>query len=47
MSKHGPLQLVERDVPDPEVFSLERAAGAYERMLRGQARFRVVPATGN
>jgi D-arabinose 1-dehydrogenase-like Zn-dependent alcohol dehydrogenase len=30
-----------------EVFPLERAAEAYERMMSGQARFRVVLATGN
>ncbi len=29
-----------------EVFPLERAAEAYERMLSGQARFRVVLTTG-
>ena len=30
-----------------EVFPLERAAGAYERMLSGHARSRVVLTTGN
>jgi len=30
-----------------EVFPLERAADAYERMLSGGARFRVVLTTGN
>jgi D-arabinose 1-dehydrogenase-like Zn-dependent alcohol dehydrogenase len=29
-----------------EVFPLERAADAYERMMRGSARFRVVLTTG-
>ena len=29
-----------------EVFPLERAAEAYERMMSGQARFRVVLTTG-
>ena len=29
-----------------EVFPLERVADAYERMVRGEARFRVVLATG-
>ena len=30
-----------------EVFPLERAAEAYERMMSGKARFRVVLATGS
>jgi len=30
-----------------EVFPLERAADAYERMVSGKARFRVVLTTGN
>ena len=30
-----------------EVFPLERAAEAYERMMSGKARFRVVLTTGN
>jgi D-arabinose 1-dehydrogenase-like Zn-dependent alcohol dehydrogenase len=30
-----------------EVFPLERAAEGYERMLKGEARFRVVLTTGN
>jgi D-arabinose 1-dehydrogenase-like Zn-dependent alcohol dehydrogenase len=30
-----------------EVFPLERAADAYERMMSGDARFRVVITTGN
>ena len=30
-----------------EVFPLERVAEGYERMLRGEARFRVVLTTGN
>jgi len=29
-----------------EVFPLERAAEAYERMMSGKARFRVVRTTG-
>jgi D-arabinose 1-dehydrogenase-like Zn-dependent alcohol dehydrogenase len=29
-----------------EVFPLERAAEAYERMMSGKARFRVVVTTG-
>jgi len=29
-----------------EVYSLERAAEAYERMMSGKARFRVVLKTG-
>ncbi len=29
-----------------EIFPLERAAQAYERMMSGQARFRVVLTTG-
>jgi hypothetical protein len=29
-----------------EVFPLERAAEAYDRMMSGEARFRVVLATG-
>jgi D-arabinose 1-dehydrogenase-like Zn-dependent alcohol dehydrogenase len=33
--------------PMNEVYPLERAAEAYERMLRGDARFRVVLTTGN
>ena len=33
--------------PLVEVFPLERAAEAYERMLSGKARFRVVLSTGN
>jgi D-arabinose 1-dehydrogenase-like Zn-dependent alcohol dehydrogenase len=32
--------------PMTEVFSLERAAEAYERMMSGKARFRVVLTTG-
>jgi D-arabinose 1-dehydrogenase-like Zn-dependent alcohol dehydrogenase len=30
-----------------EVLPLERAAEGYERMLKGEARFRVVLTTGN
>jgi D-arabinose 1-dehydrogenase-like Zn-dependent alcohol dehydrogenase len=30
-----------------EIFPLERAAEAYDRMMSGQARFRVVLKTGN
>jgi D-arabinose 1-dehydrogenase-like Zn-dependent alcohol dehydrogenase len=30
-----------------ELFPLERAAEAYERMMSGQARFRVVLTTGH
>jgi D-arabinose 1-dehydrogenase-like Zn-dependent alcohol dehydrogenase len=30
-----------------EVFPLERAAEAYDRMMSGKARFRVVLTTGN
>jgi D-arabinose 1-dehydrogenase-like Zn-dependent alcohol dehydrogenase len=30
-----------------EVFPLERAADAYDRMMSGKARFRVVLTTGN
>lgn len=30
-----------------EIFPLERAAEAYERMISGGARFRVVLTTGN
>jgi len=30
-----------------EVFPLERAAGAYELMMSGRARFRSVLTTGN
>jgi D-arabinose 1-dehydrogenase-like Zn-dependent alcohol dehydrogenase len=30
-----------------EIFALERAAEAYERMMSGQARFRVVLTTGS
>ena len=33
--------------PMTEVFPLERAAEAYERMMSGKARFRVVLTTGN
>ena len=33
--------------PMTEVYPLERAAEAYERMMSGQARFRVVITTGN
>jgi D-arabinose 1-dehydrogenase-like Zn-dependent alcohol dehydrogenase len=33
--------------PMNEIFPLERAAEAYERMMSGQARFRVVLTTGN
>ena len=33
--------------PMTEVYSLERAAQAYERMMSGDARFRVVLTTGN
>jgi hypothetical protein len=47
----GPLELVERDIPEPgamtEVFPLERAAEAYELMMSGKARFRAVLTTGN
>jgi D-arabinose 1-dehydrogenase-like Zn-dependent alcohol dehydrogenase len=32
--------------PMTEVFPLERAAEAYERMMSGKARFRVVVTTG-
>jgi D-arabinose 1-dehydrogenase-like Zn-dependent alcohol dehydrogenase len=30
-----------------EIFPLERAAEAYDRMMSGDARFRVVLTTGN
>jgi len=84
----GPLEIVERDIPEPgrrtvrikvqacgvrgwysgtsidsqdtlafsvqsgvrsmnETFPLEKAAEAYERMMSGKARFRVVLTTGN
>ena len=33
--------------PMTEVFPLERAAEAYEHMMSGKARFRVVLTTGN
>jgi len=33
--------------PRTEVFPLERAAEAYEQMMSGKARFRVVLTTGN
>jgi D-arabinose 1-dehydrogenase-like Zn-dependent alcohol dehydrogenase len=33
--------------PMTEIFPLERAAEAYERMMSGNARFRVVLTTGN
>jgi len=33
--------------PTTEVYPLERAAEAYERMMSNQARFRVVLTTGN
>jgi D-arabinose 1-dehydrogenase-like Zn-dependent alcohol dehydrogenase len=33
--------------PMNEIFPLERAAEAYDRMMSGQARFRVVLKTGN
>jgi D-arabinose 1-dehydrogenase-like Zn-dependent alcohol dehydrogenase len=33
--------------PMTEIFPLERAQQAYERMMSGQARFRVVLSTGN
>jgi D-arabinose 1-dehydrogenase-like Zn-dependent alcohol dehydrogenase len=43
----GSFELVERDVPESmnEVFPLERTAEAYERMMSGNARFRVVLTT--
>jgi len=33
--------------PMTETFPLERAADAYDRMMSGEARFRVVLTTGN
>jgi len=45
----GPLERVERPIPTPgprHVRTLERAAEAYDRMMSGNARFRVVITTG-
>ena len=53
---NGPLEVVEREIPEPrltgvrsmnEFFPLERAAEAYEHMMSGKARFRAVLTTGH
>ena len=40
------FSLLEGVKPMTEVFPLERGAEAYERMMSGKARFRVVVTTG-
>jgi D-arabinose 1-dehydrogenase-like Zn-dependent alcohol dehydrogenase len=38
---NGPLEIVEREIPEPG------AGEAYERMLTGKARFRMIITTGS
>jgi D-arabinose 1-dehydrogenase-like Zn-dependent alcohol dehydrogenase len=41
----GPFEIVERPIPSPamtETFPLDRVTEAYDRMMSGRARFRVV-----
>ena len=46
LAGHAGLQRADRRAVDERVFPLERAAEAYERMMSGKARFRVVLITG-